>query len=113
MKTKRSTHDMIPTPRGGDVAWEVDWCTEIPAGEDGECQHTLATRCNVMCGDFESAMKHARNVYPVDLYGSVIVTQCEFKTYLPDDPPTVGYWEPISASHYYEGPDSCDTRCSM
>lgn len=97
---------MASQSRVGDVAWEVDWCSEIPVNEFGDGDHDGAVRHVRRFKSRDAAMKYAAEVYPKDAYGSVIVTQQRFEPYDERDAkryPWVGFWDCVGDSEYYEG----------
>jgi len=93
----------------GDVAWEVEWCSEIPKTEFGDDDIDGAVRHKRYFRTRDAAMKYAAYVFPEDKVGSVMVTKMEFKAYNEDDSlryPTVGFWEEIADAEHYEGPEA-------
>lgn len=80
----------------GDIAWSVDWTANIPVNEFGESDMGAADeRCERFTTEAE-AVARANEVLPLDAFGCVLVTKCEFVAYDEDDPgrfPHAGYWE--------------------
>jgi hypothetical protein len=101
-KTKR--------PKIGDECWFVRWCIKAGLvdedhpeyGGDPDLDVTRTRRVDTR----EEAEAVAREVFPLDQYGSVVYWPARFVPYDEDDAgpyPTVGFWEETGEDEHYEG----------
>lgn len=84
-----------------DRGFEVEWCSDMPGDESGDCYPDRAT---YECRDFKSiedARVFAKEIYPSDVCGSVSITEFQRVPYEPGFPAT--YAEYIGEPEYYEG----------
>lgn len=96
----------LPKSRVGDRAWLVEWCHFRYQDEDGTGDPDRDQTSSRRFASREEAMAYAKEVYPQDQYGAVMVTQVEFTPYDEDDVadfPHAGFWEATADTEYYEG----------
>ena len=82
-------------PKPGDLAYEVEWCTEIPVDENGDCIFDAAVYNVTMCRTLKIARIVAKCRFPEDVSGEVKIKPVEYTK-------DIG-WEPCGETEFYHG----------
>jgi hypothetical protein len=88
--------------RIGETGWEVEWCSHIPLDENGDGLLDQAERHFRDFVEKSDAEAFAKEVYPLDAFGSVRITPFTIEP-LADDIPHVATREYTADSEFYEG----------
>jgi hypothetical protein len=95
---------MIKTnePQLGDTAFEVEWCTDLPVNEYGDCEPDLATYKVRYCTTLEVARATARRVLSEAVCGDVRITPVTLTDPFGDNVRRTFLWEPSGDSEYVD-----------
>lgn len=87
----------------GDTAWEVQWTTDVPLDELGDCIPDAGVDHYEIFPDEAAAWRRAVEVYPNDFWGSVRVAK---QILVWDEDSRKPAWQDLADADFYDGPDA-------
>lgn len=90
-------------------AFEVEWCTKIPIDpETGEGDMDGCEYARRFVGTIDEALAEAKEVYPLDKFGVVTVTEVEWIDPYEERIAALYRWDYVGDSRHYSGEDGFD-----
>lgn len=86
----------------GDRMFEVEWCSDLPVNEFGDCEPDLATYVIERFATIDEARMCAADRVKDDVWGVVTVTEVELSDPFGDKIPRTYIWEEISDPEYID-----------
>jgi hypothetical protein len=90
-------------PKLGDKAYEVEWCIHCPLDCAGEALLDCAVYKTAVVKTIQEARNKAKEVYPLDWFGSVRITSVQWSDQFGDGLAWLFGWEYFGDSEYYSG----------